>query len=104
MAFAVLTRLGLSAALAETGIATRAVEYRTEFGQVILRDPRGHHAGVPWPQYSIHRGHLQMLLAKAVQEQLPPHSLQVGHRLESFAQDANGVYGEAASTCGRSRR
>lgn len=88
---AVLSELGLGDQLAATGIATRAVEYRTEHGQLILRDPRGRHAGSPWPQYSIHRGELQMLLYAAVRAQLPANSLLLGHRFERFSQDGKGV-------------
>jgi 2-polyprenyl-6-methoxyphenol hydroxylase-like FAD-dependent oxidoreductase len=88
---AVLTELGLLDRLAETGIATRAIEYRTQFGQLILRDPRGLYAGSPWPQYSIHRGELQMLLLDAARAMLPMGSLRLGHRFEGFSQDAGEV-------------
>ena len=88
---AVLSELRLDDRLAATAIATRAIEYRTEFGQLILSDPRGRHAGFPWPQYSIHRGHLQMLLLEAARERLGPHRILTGHALESFAQDESGL-------------
>jgi hypothetical protein len=42
--------------------------YANRFGQEIWREPRGRFAGYHWPQYSIHRGALQMLLAAAVRE------------------------------------
>ena len=57
-----LTELGLGEALAETGVATRELVYANRFGQVIWREDRGRAAGYHWPQYSIHRGRLQMLL------------------------------------------
>jgi 2-polyprenyl-6-methoxyphenol hydroxylase-like FAD-dependent oxidoreductase len=81
---AVLYELGLGERLAETGIQTRAVEYRTQYGQLILRDPRGLHAGSPWPQYSIHRGHLHAILLDAAQAELPKGSVVTGHRVEGF--------------------
>jgi 2-polyprenyl-6-methoxyphenol hydroxylase-like FAD-dependent oxidoreductase len=88
---AVLSELGLDERLAATAIATCAIEYRTEFGQLILSDPRGRHAGFPWPQYSIHRGHLQMLLLEAARERLGPDRILTGHALEAFTQNESGV-------------
>jgi 5-methylphenazine-1-carboxylate 1-monooxygenase len=88
---AVLSELGLEDRLAATAIPTRAIEYRTQFGQLILSDARGRHAGFPWPQYSIHRGHLQMLLLDAARERLGPDRILTGHALEDFSQDDTGV-------------
>jgi 2-polyprenyl-6-methoxyphenol hydroxylase-like FAD-dependent oxidoreductase len=87
---AVLYELGLGERLAETGIQTRAVEYRTQWGQLILRDPRGLHAGSPWPQYSIHRGELHRILLDAVLAELPTGSVMTGHRVEGFDHTAKG--------------
>jgi 2-polyprenyl-6-methoxyphenol hydroxylase-like FAD-dependent oxidoreductase len=87
---AVLYELGLGDRLAATGIQTRAVEYRTQWGQLILRDPRGLHAGSPWPQYSIHRGHLHKILLDAALERLPAGGVVTGHRVEGFEQTARG--------------
>ena len=87
---AVLYELGLGERLAETGIQTRAVEYRTQWGQLILRDPRGLHAGSPWPQYSIHRGELHKILLDAVLAELPAGSVATGHRVEGFDHTAKG--------------
>jgi 2-polyprenyl-6-methoxyphenol hydroxylase-like FAD-dependent oxidoreductase len=44
------------AGLAATGIETRELRYANKHGQTIWADPRGRHAGLPWPQFSIHRG------------------------------------------------
>lgn len=87
----ILYELGLEKGLARTGIQTRAVEYRTQYGQLILRDPRGLHAGSPWPQYSIHRGHLHKLLLEATLAELPSGSILTGHRFESFEQKGKTV-------------
>jgi 5-methylphenazine-1-carboxylate 1-monooxygenase len=87
----ILYELGLEEGLARTGIQTRAVEYRTQFGQLILRDPRGLHAGSPWPQYSIHRGQLHKLLLDAALAELPAGSLITGHRIEGFEQKGSTV-------------
>jgi 2-polyprenyl-6-methoxyphenol hydroxylase-like FAD-dependent oxidoreductase len=88
---AILYELGLEEGLKRTGVQTRAVEYRTQYGQLILRDPRGLHAGVPWPQYSIHRGQLHKLLLDAALAELGTNSILTGHRFERFAQNGDTV-------------
>ena len=86
-----LTELGLGDRLAQTGIATQEFVYANRFGQVIWREPRGLAAGYRWPQYSIHRGRLQVLLWRAAEERLGPGRLQSGKRLVDFRQDGTGV-------------
>ncbi|MDB5372210.1 MAG: hypothetical protein JWP04_852 [Belnapia sp.] len=86
-----LTELGLGEALAGIGVATRELVYANRFGQVIWREDRGRTAGYHWPQYSIHRGRLQMLLWQAARERLGAGRVRSGRRLTGFAQDAAGV-------------
>lgn len=87
----VLHGLGLGDALDRRGIRTRAIEYRTRYGHLIASDPRGIEAGFEHPQYSIHRGHLQMLLLDAVRERLGEEAVQTGMRLDTFEQTCGGV-------------
>src|SRR3954464_1891461 len=65
-----LTELGLGDELARTGRATQALSYFNKLGQLIYSEKRGISAGYKWPQYSIHRGRLQLLLLKTVRERL----------------------------------
>ncbi len=65
-----LIELDLGEVLAENAIPTEALMYANRFGQEIWREPRGRFAGYDWPQYSIHRGTLQMLLLDAVKARL----------------------------------
>ena len=60
-----LSALGVQPALASTAIETRELAYHTTHGRPIWREPRGLDAGYRWPQYSIHRGRLLMILARA---------------------------------------
>ena len=76
--------LGLGNELAATGVKTRVVKYLTKRGQEILEDPRGINAGFKWPQFSIHRGHLQLLLRDAVVKRMGPKALVTGHHLSGF--------------------
>jgi 2-polyprenyl-6-methoxyphenol hydroxylase-like FAD-dependent oxidoreductase len=73
-----LTELGLGEALAAQGVETRALVYANRYGQEIWREPRGRFAGYDWPQYSIHRGALQMLLADTVRARLGSDAIRLG--------------------------
>ncbi|MBX9701233.1 MAG: flavin-dependent oxidoreductase, partial [Acetobacteraceae bacterium] len=86
-----LTELGLGDALAATGVATAEFVYANRFGQEIWAEPRGLAAGYRWPQYSTHRGRLQLLLWDAVRERLGDTRLRSDHRLIGFEADGAGV-------------
>jgi 2-polyprenyl-6-methoxyphenol hydroxylase-like FAD-dependent oxidoreductase len=82
----ILCGLGLEPALAATAIETRELRYANRHGQTIWADPRGRHAGLPWPQFSIHRGELQMILVHAAREMLGADRIRMGRRIADFAQ------------------
>jgi 2-polyprenyl-6-methoxyphenol hydroxylase-like FAD-dependent oxidoreductase len=95
----ILSGLGLEPALAATGIETRELRYANRHGQTIWADPRGRHAGLPWPQFSIHRGELQMILFDAAKRMLGADRILLGHRLTGFEQLGGKVHVRfAAST------
>ncbi|WP_027084545.1 flavin-dependent oxidoreductase [Cohnella panacarvi] len=87
----VLTELGLADELDREGVRTAELAYYNKFGQLIWQEPRGLDAGYQWPQYSIHRGKLQMLLLREVQRRLGENSVLTGHHLAEFEQHAGGV-------------
>jgi 2-polyprenyl-6-methoxyphenol hydroxylase-like FAD-dependent oxidoreductase len=86
-----LTELGLQAALAKVAITTTEIAYYNRFGQLIYRDPCGRYAGYEWPQFSIHRGDLQMVLLKAFIERAGADRVMTNHRCTGVAQDADGA-------------
>lgn len=86
-----LVELGLGEALSAVAIPTSTLSYYNKHGQLIWSEPRGLGAGYKWPQYSIHRGHLQTLLLDAVRERLGDDAVRTGHRLIGFDQDARQV-------------
>jgi 2-polyprenyl-6-methoxyphenol hydroxylase-like FAD-dependent oxidoreductase len=86
-----LTELGLQAALARTAIPTAALAYYSKRGQPIWSEPRGLAAGYKWPQFSIHRGELQMILYEAARERLGADAIVAGHHLSGFEETADGV-------------
>src|SRR5436309_2391633 len=57
-----LTDLGLLDALVAVGVQTQELRYFSKHGREIWQEPRGLAAGYRWPQISIHRGELQLLL------------------------------------------
>src|SRR5205814_8910481 len=81
--------LGLQPALAATAIETRELRYANRHGQTIWADPRGRHAGLPWPQFSIHRGELQMILYRAAERMLGAGRIKFGRRIASLGQKGN---------------
>lgn len=87
----ILHGLGLKAPLERIAVPTSRLRYTTRFGKDILCEPRGREAGYHWPQYSIHRGALQMALMQAVKERLGEACIQAGRRCIGFEQDAKGV-------------
>ncbi|WP_371780227.1 flavin-dependent oxidoreductase [Streptosporangium subroseum] len=86
-----LIELGLGDELAKVGVPTSYQTYTDRFGGTILALPRGKYAGYNWPQYSIHRGELQMLLLSAVRERLGADAVRTGLSLEDFEQHTAGT-------------
>jgi 5-methylphenazine-1-carboxylate 1-monooxygenase len=87
----VLSGLGLEPALAATGIETAELRYANRHGQTIWADPRGRNAGLPWPQFSIHRGELQMILLRGAQRMLGEDRIKFGRRITTLSQQGNKV-------------
>jgi 2-polyprenyl-6-methoxyphenol hydroxylase-like FAD-dependent oxidoreductase len=86
-----LCELGLQPELDRLAIRTRAMCYFTRRGRLVIDSACGEHAGYRWPQYSIHRGEFQLMLARALVERAGPDSLVTGHRLADFEQSDSGV-------------
>ncbi len=80
-----LDELGLLPGLDAVGIRTQSASYYNRYGQFICREPAGIAAGYDWPQFSIHRGDVQMLLLETVRERLGPDAVVTGHRCTSVA-------------------
>ena len=60
-----LCELGLEDTLARVAVTTREFQFFNRFGQFIYAEPAGRFAGYDVPQFSIHRGDLQMVLLDA---------------------------------------
>ena len=86
-----LTDLGLADRLAAVAIPTAELAYYSKHGSRIWSEPRGREAGYHWPQFSIHRGALQMILFDAVVERMGPDAIRAGHHLARWEEIAGGV-------------
>ena len=76
--------LGLEAELDRIGIRTRDYGFYTKTGREIWTEPRGLDAGYRWPQYSLHRGKLQMALYDALVERAGRDCVTPGARATGF--------------------
>jgi 5-methylphenazine-1-carboxylate 1-monooxygenase len=86
-----LAALGLEAALAKVAIATRDATFFNRFGQLIYQEPLGRAAGYDHPQFSIHRGDLQMVLLDAFRERAGADRIVLNRHCLGVAQDDTGV-------------
>src|SRR5664279_717873 len=59
-------------------------------GNDIYSEPRGLLAGYNWPQYSVHRGQLHMLLHRKVAERIGPNAVRLGSRVTGYRKHAEG--------------
>ncbi|MDH5676483.1 MAG: flavin-dependent oxidoreductase [Myxococcales bacterium] len=87
-----LDELGLREALEAEGVLCRELAYCTKRGQRIWAEPRGLRAGYLWPQISIHRGALQMVLLQAARERIGDERIHLGHRVGHVESDGRGVH------------
>lgn len=79
------------AVLGTIGIQAREWALVGRNGNDIYAEPRGLRAGYRWPQYSVHRGQLQMLLYNAVRERLGEAAVRLGERVTGYRNHDDGV-------------
>jgi len=60
-------------------------------GKDVYTEPRGIKAGYQWPQYSIHRGALQMMLHDTAVERLGADAIRTGMRVTGYRNHDQGV-------------
>ena len=94
-----LDELGLVGALAKVGIETKESAFFNRYGQLIYAEPAGRRAGYDWPQFSIHRGDLQAVLAAAVRERMPD-AIVTDRRCTGVEMHDDGVTARFADTSG----
>ena len=95
----ILAGLGLLDELRATAIETSELAYFNKHGQAIWREPRGLAAGYDFPQFSIHRGELHLMLLRHVRERIGAERVHTGHAIKHF----DGA-GETATAVFENRR
>ena len=73
--------LGLETQLDQIGVPAKEWALVGRNGNDVWAEPRGLDAGYLWPQYSVHRGRLQMLLYEEVLRRLGLNAVTTGSRL-----------------------
>lgn len=79
-----LIALGLARDLDAIGVRTTQLGFYSKLGKTIWEEPRGEWAGYDWPQYSIHRGKLQMLLFETLLERAGTGCIITGARAKGY--------------------
>ncbi|MBM7081363.1 flavin-dependent oxidoreductase [Micromonospora humidisoli] len=79
-----LAELGLLDELSAVGVQTGELSYYNRFGSLIWNEPRGRAAGYRWPQLSIHRGRLQLVLLDEVRRRLGDETVVADARVRDF--------------------
>jgi 2-polyprenyl-6-methoxyphenol hydroxylase-like FAD-dependent oxidoreductase len=86
-----LAALGLEDELARVAIATSDATFFNRFGQLIYQEPLGRAAGYEHPQFSIHRGDLQLALLDAFRARAGADRLRTSHHCVGVEQHESGV-------------
>ena len=86
-----LAALGLEDALARVAVKTRDATFFNRFGQLIYQEPLGRAAGYEHPQFSIHRGDLQMILLEEFRSRTGGDRIVTNSHCVDVAQDEAGV-------------
>ena len=86
-----LAALGLEDALARVAVETRDATFFNRFGQLIYQEPLGRAAGYEHPQFSIHRGDLQMILLEEFRSRAGGDRIVTNSHCVGVAQDEAGV-------------
>ncbi len=76
--------LGLHDQLDHIGIEAKEWALVGRNGNDVWAEPRGLDAGYLWPQYSVHRGQLQMMLYEEVLQRLGSGAVITGSRLDHY--------------------
>ncbi|HEX2400426.1 MAG TPA: FAD-dependent monooxygenase [Mycobacterium sp.] len=92
-----LYALGLGDELSQVAVAPTSIAYYDTNGKMLFREPRGIDGGYGYPQFSVQRGELQMLLLSALRERLGPNAVRTGAELHSFSESGRRVTAHTAA-------
>ncbi|WP_101949977.1 FAD-dependent monooxygenase [Mycobacterium sp. 3519A] len=92
-----LVELGLGDEIAHIAVAPHAHAFYDTEGNLLFREPRGLEGGYGWPQYSVHRGQLQMMLLTALRDRTGSDVVRTACELTDFEQTNGGVHVRTSS-------
>lgn len=95
--------LGLEQDLEEIGVRTRDYGMYSKKGLEIWTEPRGLWAGYRWPQFSVHRGLLHMMLYRALCDRAGPDCIATGWTATGFENDGDEALLHLVSASGEKR-
>jgi 5-methylphenazine-1-carboxylate 1-monooxygenase len=87
-----LTELGLGDELSRIAVAPTAIAYYAADGTLLFREPRGIDGGYGHPQYSVHRGRLQMLLLSGLRDRLGDNVVRAHTELTGMTESNDAVW------------
>lgn len=87
----VLAELDVLDRLERIGIQTREAVFYNRFGQRVYAELTGRYAGYDYPQLSIHRGELQLELARIVTERLGEDAITLNYECQGVHQHNHQV-------------
>ncbi|MFN6551908.1 FAD-dependent monooxygenase [Mycolicibacterium septicum] len=86
-----LTDLGLGEDLLAISATPAVIDFYRSDGALLFREPRGIEGGYGYPQCSVHRGRLQMLLLDAVLSRLGTDAVRTGAAVTGFEESDDHV-------------
>ena len=98
-----LADMGLQAQLDEIGVRTRDYGMYTKRGLHIWTEDRGTWAGYRWPQYSVHRGRLHMLLLQTLHERAGTGCVNCGWAATGFSHEGGQAVLHMRNAAGQQR-
>jgi len=96
-----LAAMGLLNELEATGVKTRELAFFTKLGLEIWSEPRGLEAGYDFPQFSIHRGELQMLLYRTLINRCGTDTIKLGYEVIKSQTKQNKVHVSIMDNAGK---
>lgn len=82
--------LGLENEVDKFAIRTTAMNYYTADGYLVISQPCGLHAGYKWPQWSLNRGELHMMLLRVFKERAGEDKVVTDATLVDFEDNKDG--------------
>lgn len=92
--------LGFEEELISVGVPLQEWALVGRNGRDIWTERCGLAAGYRWPQFSVHRGELEMMLYRGVLDRLGPDAVTTGHKVTSYVHTAHGAIAKVSNTEG----